>query len=320
MFCASLALLGSVSIAEARFIDQNCNGIGRDIETDRNNPGNDCIDYVANGNSCVKMNEFPPTRKCDEYVAPGPGIPATCSPNLAPDSDYLKCPDGMMHTPATPCGDGIGNSCDNCPDVYNPDQLDVDNDKFGDLCDNCPTVYNPDQKDSDGDGIGDACDDCPLTPNPDQKDSDHDGVGDACDNCPNVPNPDQKDTDGDGVGDACDGCVNVYNPNQKDTDGDGIPDACDNCPNVPNKDQADRDKDGVGDACDNCLTVYNPDQKDSQGNGIGDACRPGVQGGPGCSSADRGEGALPIANGMALLGAAAALGLLAHRRRRQLQG
>jgi hypothetical protein len=36
---------------------------------------------------------------------------------------------------------------------------DSDGDGIGDLCDNCPDVYNPGQEDSDGDGVGDACDD-----------------------------------------------------------------------------------------------------------------------------------------------------------------
>jgi hypothetical protein len=73
---------------------------------------------------------------------------------------------------------------------------DFDGDGVPDGIDNCPTVYNPDQIDSDGDGIGDCCD-------PDSPDQDGDGVADSCDNCPTVYNPGQLDTDGDGIGDAC---------------------------------------------------------------------------------------------------------------------
>lgn len=56
-----------------------------------------------------------------------------------------------------PDGDGLPGSRDNCPTVYNPDQLDTDGDGVGDVCDNCPYTYNPDQTDSQHDGIGDAC-------------------------------------------------------------------------------------------------------------------------------------------------------------------
>ena len=37
---------------------------------------------------------------------------------------------------------------------------DLDGDGFDDVYDNCPNTYNPDQLDVDGDGIGDVCDPC----------------------------------------------------------------------------------------------------------------------------------------------------------------
>ena len=204
-------------------------------------------------------------------------------------------------------GDSVADGQDNCPDVPNSDQSDLDGDGTGDACDNGGTE-DP-GPDTDADGIQDADDNCPLTPNPDQADLDGDGVGDACDatvdppgdvdsdqdgipddqdNCPDVPNPDQGDLDGDGVGNACDNS-NTEGPGP-DTDADGIPDADDNCPFTPNPDQTDSDGNGVGDACqssdpdtdgdgvpdsdDNCPVTFNPSQTDVDGDGIGDACDP----------------------------------------------
>ena len=60
---------------------------------------------------------------------------------------------------------------DNCPETYNPDQVDLDADGIGDVCDT----------DMDGDGVPNAGDNCPVTPNEDQIDRDRDGVGDECD-------------------------------------------------------------------------------------------------------------------------------------------
>ncbi|MBD3219064.1 MAG: hypothetical protein GF310_12385 [candidate division Zixibacteria bacterium] len=180
---------------------------------------------------------------------------------------YYDCED--------PDGDNICSQFDNCPDNYNPNQIDYDSDGIGYACDtcvdtdedgygnpgfpvnlcdidNCPDLPNPDQLDYDGDGVGDACDQC--------TDTDGDGFGNpgfpnnTCppDNCPNNFNPYQTDADGDGRGDQCDYCT--------DTDGDSFGDpgypasTCmiDNCPNDYNPYQWDRDGDDVGDSCDDC--------------------------------------------------------------------
>jgi hypothetical protein len=169
-------------------------------------------------------------------------------------------------------GDGVGNTCDNCPSVANASQQDSDLDGKGDVCDNCPIISNPGQGDGDGDGRGDACDNCPTIANANQLDTDGDGKGDLCDNCVTTPNPTQTDTDGDGKGNACDNCATVANPSQTDTDGDGKGDACDNCVTVANSNQLDADGDGVGSACDNCPATPNPLQEDVNHDGVGDAC------------------------------------------------
>jgi len=58
---------------------------------------------------------------------------------------------------------------------------DADLDGFPDAEDNCPLVFNSDQVDADLDAFGDACDNCVLDPNPQQADADLDGYGNRCD-------------------------------------------------------------------------------------------------------------------------------------------
>lgn len=79
-------------------------------------------------------------------------------------------------------GDGVSDACDE----------DRDGDGVRDDWDNCPDVANPDQADMDENRVGDACDDV-----------DEDGIVAGVDNCPWVFNPKQEDVDGNGVGDAC---------------------------------------------------------------------------------------------------------------------
>ena len=67
-------------------------------------------------------------------------------------------------------GDADGDACDD----------DDDADGWADIDDDCPLIYDLDNLDSDGDGVGDVCDNCPVDANPGQEDSDGDGIGDVC--------------------------------------------------------------------------------------------------------------------------------------------
>lgn len=79
--------------------------------------------------------------------------------------------------PADTDGDGVSDGNDNCPEVANNDQADLDNDELGDACD--------DDKDGDGFAASVDCDDLVATLNVETTfyaDTDGDGLGD-----PNAP-------------------------------------------------------------------------------------------------------------------------------------
>ena len=145
--------------------------------------------------------------------------------------------------------DGVLDGLDNCPELPNNDQANLDGDVYGDVCDD----------DTDGDGVLDIDDDCPtgdagwaanamsdhdsdgcrdIT---EDFDDDEDGIFDEYDRCPKGPvgwvSTGENDIESDGCSD-------------EDNDGDGFVDQADNCPATANPIQADLDNDGIGDACD----------------------------------------------------------------------
>ncbi len=144
---------------------------------------------------------------------------------------------------------------DNCPVAYNPGQEnavhpgttdgdhceDPDIDTVFDITDNCPDDFNPVQIDGDTDGVGNACDNCLTTVNPDQENNVHPATFDG-DHC--------EDPDGDLVFDITDNCPDDPNAGQLDGDSDSIGDDCDNCPAIPNTAQEDANTNSIGDACD----------------------------------------------------------------------
>tara|TARA_B100000900_G_scaffold265912_1_gene226868 strand:- start:940 stop:2400 length:1461 start_codon:yes stop_codon:yes gene_type:complete len=101
--------------------------------------------------------------------------------------------------------DSVIDIDDNCPEIFNPDQLDFDKDKLGDLCD----------LDDDNDGFPDLIDSHPFNKD-ESTDLDNDGIGDNSD----------SDIDGDGIINSED--FYPLDPNEKwDSDQDGVPNGID---------------------------------------------------------------------------------------------
>lgn len=236
------------------------------------------------GAACDVDNECPESFGCD---MPGEGsFKAQC----VPVETTCECPPGKAPD-FGPCGndgdnDGIEDDVDNCPDVPNPDQADLDNDGFGDLCD----------PDDDNDGDPDATDCQPKNPDV------YTGLAEECngidDNCSGFADEGFKDTDNDKLADCVDpdddgdldpdetdcqpldpfsyegapelcdqvdnDCDGLVDEDLGDSDGDGQPDCLDD----------DDDGDGVADVQDNCPLQSNPDQINSDADLLGNACDP----------------------------------------------
>jgi hypothetical protein len=157
--------------------DKNKNGVG------------DACDSHGRG---TRVPVFSPSRKPEMATPPALDLtPIIISPSPRPirrvsRNDELTLEDMLdlsLGGEDFDC-DGVKNSADNCPLVYNPDQKDTDNDRVGDACAAGSATSNRVERrcDVDGDGIENGSDNCPYVCNKDQKDSIHDGIGDACRN------------------------------------------------------------------------------------------------------------------------------------------
>lgn len=95
-----------------------------------------------------------------------------------------------LNNSADPDGDGIPNTSDNCPIIYNPGQANGNATQetiiVGDACSDLDASDAPTIPDQDRDGVPDRNDNCLWYPNPratdelTPPDGDRDGIGDAC--------------------------------------------------------------------------------------------------------------------------------------------
>ena len=149
--------------------------------------------------------------------------------------------------------DEVTDNRDNCPNVFNLNQADLDSDGSGDLCDN----------DDDGDTIADSSDSCPMGSVSWLSNSSTDHDGDGCED-----SGEDTDDDEDGLTDTADSCprgsLNWLSNSSTDHDGDGCLDSVED---------HDDDSDSVTDSFDSCplgmlgWTSHNGTDRD------GDGCR-----------------------------------------------
>ena len=131
-------------------------GPGRDCSADGIgcSPGFSCVLGEDGRHTCIADTPSPDT----SMPMPDAAVPEPDAMVVTPDAtvergdamvvetDAAQTPDATVEPdaelPVDGDGDGAPDSSDNCVDVANPDQADADNDGLGDACDDEPNVQN----------------------------------------------------------------------------------------------------------------------------------------------------------------------------------
>ena len=130
-----------------------------------NSTGFDCDDNNAGINPAAEeVCGDNIDNNCDGQTDEGCGSIDTDGDGIPNASD--NCPSIANPQQLDADGDGIGDVCDPAPGCGGCGQAacenaDTDNDGIADNVDNCPNVYNPQQLDANGNGTGDCCDPTP---------------------------------------------------------------------------------------------------------------------------------------------------------------
>lgn len=162
----------------------NCPLIANEDQADQDSDGfGDACDNDQDGDFELDLRDnCPAAANASQIDADSDGEGDACDTDIDGD-DVANAKDACPFGEARGCFDDLDSDGvpdftptpdepqDNCPDVANEDQSDLDNDGLGDLCD----------PDMDDDGLANPWDNCPEKANKNQDDEDRDGVGDACD-------------------------------------------------------------------------------------------------------------------------------------------